>query len=56
MADAKRYNIVRMFADERPSLIVRRNVTLETAQAHCKREDTHQKDVWFDGYEEATSK
>lgn len=40
--------------------VIERGVSLEDAQAHCLREDTHEKDpetgnvVWFDGYDEET--
>lgn len=51
------YKIQRLFADERRPKIVARGLTLEEAQAHCRKESTHKKDkngrvVWFDGYAE----
>lgn len=45
------YKIVRMYADDREPLVGARGLSLEEAQAHCRREDTHG-DGWFDGYEE----
>lgn len=53
-----RYDIVRMYYDDRPSVIVRRNLTLDEAQAHCRRDDTRGGSVddgtaWFDRYQDA---
>lgn len=45
------YMIIRFYADDRPSEILVRGLTLEQAQAHCQRDDTHG-DGWFDGYDE----
>jgi hypothetical protein len=50
MSNPTMYKIVRFYQDHRPSEIIDRGLTLEEAQAHCKREDTHGPD-WFDGYE-----
>lgn len=45
------YRIVRMFKDgTTASRPVKIGLTLEEAQAHCRREDTHGPG-WFDGYE-----
>ena len=43
------YKIVRFYADDRASKTIETGLTLEEAQAHCQREDTHG-DGWFDGY------
>lgn len=47
------YKIVRFYADsEHPdnNKIIKRGLTLEQAQEHCSRENTHEEGVWFDGY------
>ena len=46
------YYVVRMFKDEdKGDQVIKRGLSLEEAQAHCRRADTHG-DGWFDGYEE----
>lgn len=46
--DDETYSIVRFhFQDE--SVVIDTGLTLEEAQEHCQREDTHG-DGWFDGY------
>lgn len=47
-SDEDRYDIVRFFVDEEDE-VIEEDVSLEEAQEHCKREDTHG-DGWFDGY------
>lgn len=47
------YKIVRFYA---PSIglnskIIKTGLTLEEAQKHCQKDDTHQEGVFFDGYE-----
>lgn len=44
------YKIVR-FHFNKDNETIERGLTLEQAQAHCNRDDTHG-DGWFDGYEE----
>lgn len=48
------YKIIR-FKRTGNSKVIARHYSLEQAQAHCQREDTHKKDkegnvIWFDGY------
>ena len=43
------YKIIR-FRFEGNNTVVKRGLTLEEAQAHCRRDDTRG-DGWFDGYE-----
>lgn len=43
------YKIIRFFHDD-DSVVVETGLTLDQAQAHCRREDTHG-DGWFEGYE-----
>ena len=45
------YKIIRFYQDDRPSEVIVRGLTLEQAQAHCRRPDTKGHE-WFDGYEE----
>ena len=47
-----KYKIVRMYYDERPSETIKRGLTLEEAQRHCRDPNTREKGVWFDGYDE----
>lgn len=42
------YSIVR-FRFDAPREVIETGLTLEEAQEHCNREDTHG-DGWFDGY------
>lgn len=53
MEEEQRYRIVRFYRDTAvtPWEVVSSGLTLEQAQAHCRRDDTHG-DGWFDGYEE----
>lgn len=47
------YKVLRFFRDDdQATQVITRGLTLEAAQAHCRREDTREEGVWFDGYEE----
>lgn len=55
MSDQQTYKIIR-FRFHGTNEVLVRGLTLEQAQAHCQREDTHGGDTakgtaWFDGYE-----
>ena len=45
------YKIIRfMFEDK--GRVIKRGLTLEEAQSHCRRDDTRKEGVWFDGYDQ----
>lgn len=47
------YKIIRFYQSEtRNNEIIQTGLSLEEAQAHCSREDTHKAGIWFDGYTE----
>lgn len=45
----KKYNIRRFYA-KGTSKLIKSGVSLQEAQEHCRREDTHKEGDWFDGY------
>ena len=46
------YFIVRFFREKyKSSRIIKRGLTLEQAQAHCKDPSTQKEGEWFDGYD-----
>jgi hypothetical protein len=47
------YRVVRFYRDTwlEPREVIDTGLTLDEAQAHCRRDDTRGDD-WFDGYEE----
>lgn len=49
------YKIVRFYQNDRPSKVIKRGLSLEEAQAHCKRPNTRG-EGWFDGYTEDTGR
>lgn len=50
MDDGRTYKIIR-FKQDGDDEVIERGLSLEEAQAHCKRDDTHGPG-WFDGYDE----
>ena len=46
------YRVIRMYRDSCKRKVIKTGLTLDEAQSHCRREDTHG-DGWFDGYEES---
>lgn len=45
------YKVIRFYKDwDRPNKTILTGLTLEEAQAHCRRDDTHG-EGWFDGYD-----
>ena len=52
MSKKQLYKIIRFFRESAHlSRVIKRNLTLEDAQAHCKSPLTQKEGEWFDGYE-----
>ena len=47
------YSIIRFYAPHlsKGSRVIKRGLTLEEAQEHCKRPETRRDGEWFDGYD-----
>ena len=46
------YKILRFYRDDDIATeVIKTGLTLDEAQEHCNREDTHVKGVWFDEYD-----
>ncbi len=54
-ADFMSYKIIRSYHPAlcRPDKVMQTGLTLEQAQAHCRRPDTRKEGEWFDCYTEA---
>lgn len=53
----KTYKIMRFYREDKPARTIRRGLTLEEAQLHCRDPRTRKENrrgevIWFDGYEE----
>jgi len=48
------YSIVRFYApgQHKRNRVIRRGLSLEEAQSHCKHPSTRKPEEWFDGYTE----
>jgi len=46
------YKIIRFYKAHNRKRTIKRGLTLEQAQAHCRDPKTRKEGVWFDGYTE----
>ena len=52
MSEQQLYKIIRFFRERtKDSRVIKRNLTLDEAQAHCRNPSTMKEGEWFDGYE-----
>ena len=52
MSKQQLYKIIRFFRESAHlSRVIKRNLTLDEAQAHCRNPLTMKEGEWFDGYE-----
>ena len=52
MSEQQLYKIIRFFRERnRHNRVIKRNLTLDEAQAHCRNPATAKEGEWFDGYE-----
>jgi len=52
MNEQQLYKIIRFFRESNHlSRVIKRNLTLDEAQAHCRNPLTAKEGEWFDGYE-----
>lgn len=50
--DMNTYKVIRFYQDpDKSPHTIKRGLTLEEAQEHCRRPDTRKEGEWFDGYE-----
>ena len=52
MSEQQLYKIIRFFRERAHlSRVIKENLTLDEAQAHCRNPLTRKEGEWFDGYE-----
>ena len=44
------YKIIRFYKNHNRNRVIKRGLTLEEAQAHCRDPKTRKEGEWFDGY------
>ena len=52
MSEQQLYKIIRFFRERnRHNRVIKRNLTFDEAQTHCRNPATMKEGEWFDGYE-----